>query len=233
MLVSLEIPPVLNVSNHPILLYTTACLWFGLRCAAGPPPAQLLFLIVLVNFFVFSYLLLVFIYLLTSLTHPSLVWSLYRIYALPCAFVLRISIALLPYGLMPLLYLHIPFIYYYGFFLERMSGASIDTYPFIYYLLLLRPYLRTILPHTAYRISPVPANDFILRMSHITSRNTTLPPCLIPLMSHITSHQTTPLRCPLSHPFIITTALQKNNIGALCVHGHISHPIPHYLHLGM
>ena len=93
-----------------------------------------------------------------------------------------------------------------------MSGASIDTYPFIYYLLLLRPYLRTILPHTAYRISPVPANDFILRMSHITSRNTTLPPCLIPLMSHITSHQTTPLRCPLSHPFIITTALQKTTL---------------------
>jgi len=158
------------------------------------------------------------------------VWSLYRIYALPCAFVLRISIALWPYAIV--VFTH-SFYYYYGFFLERMSGASIDTYPFIYYLLLLRPYLRTILPHTAYRISPVPANDFILRMSHITSRNTTLPPCLIPLMSHITSHQTTPLRCPLSHPFIITTALQKNNIGALCVHGHISHPIPHYLHLGI
>ena len=138
--------------------------------------------------------------------------------------------ALWPYAIV--VFTH-SFYYYYGFFLERMSGASIDTYPFIYYLLLLRPYLRTILPHTAYRISPVPANDFILRMSHITSRNTTLPPCLIPLMSHITSHQTTPLRCPLSHPFIITTALQKNNIGALCVHGHISHPIPHYLHLGI
>ena len=45
-----------------------------------------------------------------------------------------------------------------------MSGASIDTYPFIYYLLLLRPYLRTILPHTAYVAY------------HITSDNaTTLP----------------------------------------------------------
>ena len=70
-------------------------------------------------------------------------------------------------------------------------------------ILLLRPYLRTILPHTAYRISPVPANDFILRMSHITSRNTTLPPCLIPLMSHITSHHirqrhyAAPCRIPL------------------------------------
>lgn len=158
-------------------------------------------------------------------------WSLYRIYALPCAFVCALA---LPYCLMALCHCCI-----YTFLLLllrlflRTNVWRIDTYPFIYYLLLLRPYLRTILPHTAYRISPVPANDFILRMSHITSRNTTLPPCLIPLMSHITSHQTTPLRCPLSHPFIITTALQKNNIGALCVHGHISHPIPHYLHLGI
>ena len=108
--------------------------------------------------------------------------------------------ALWPYAIV--VFTH-SFYYYYGFFLERMSGASIDTYPFIYHLLLLRPYLRTILPHTAYRISPVPANDFILRMSHITSRNTTLPPCLIPLMSHITSHHirqrhyAAPCRIPL------------------------------------
>ena len=141
MLVSLEIPPVLNVSNHPILLYTTACLRFGLSAPQARPPAQLLFLIVLVNFFVFSYLLLVFIYLLTSLTHPSLVWSLYRIYALPCAFVLRISIlpyclmALWPYGLMALCHCCI-----YTFLLLllrlflRTNVWRIDTYPFIYYL---------------------------------------------------------------------------------------------------
>ena len=176
-------------------------------------------------------LFIISIHLSTDFTHSSFlgVVPLPHIRVALCL-CLRISIALWPYAIV--VFTH-SFYYYYGFFLERMSGASIDTYPFIYYLLLLRPYLRTILPHTAYRISPVPANDFILRMSHITSRNTTLPPCLIPLMSHITSHQTTPLRCPLSHPFIITTALQKNNIGALCVHGHISHPIPHYLHLGI
>ena len=135
MLVSLEIPPVLNVSNHPILLYTTACSGFGLSAPPAPRPRNYYFLLPLV-ISSSSYFLLVFIYLLTSLTHPSLVWSLYRIYAFPCAFVCALA---LPYCLMALwpyaivVFTH-SFYYYYGFFLERMSGASIDTYPFIYYL---------------------------------------------------------------------------------------------------
>ena len=229
MLVSLEIPPVLNVSNHPILLYTTACLGFGLSAPQARPRNY--YFLLPCGQFLRLLLFIISIHLSTDFTRSSFlgVVPLPHIRVALCL-CLRISIALWPYAIV--VFTH-SFYYYYGFFLERMSGASTHIPLFIIYTITTALSKNDPSAYRIPRISPVPANDFILRMSHITSRNTTLPPCLIPLMSHITSHQTTPLRCPLSHPFIITTALQKNNIGALCVHGHISHPIPHYLHLGI
>ena len=104
--------------------------------------------------------------------------------------------ALWPYAIV--VFTH-SFYYYYGFFLERMSGASIDTYPFIYYLLLLRPYLRTILPHTAYPPSPRMILYCVCRTSHhVTPRCPLVLYRLCRISHHIRQrHYAAPCRIPL------------------------------------